>query len=262
MAAIKSVSMRRRENGKIYLSGYVDGLETGYNYCIVYSHDGGPVKNVGRNGMSYTFIGLSSIPKGTYRKHYFSDTNSWVPDDGDGTYKIICNMVGSRCEDIHILESAESFSVTAPTPTPALPTCIEGETVCEYNAAYNRYLLMKCVGGKMVFNRWCGKDDTCEDGVCISPPKPECTEGDKKAGYVCVGGKWQPAPAVPEPVVPPVTPPIAPPEYLTPEDADERIRAGLPCYIKCVLPILDMLPGIPYTRGAWVPPFCAITSEP
>jgi len=98
------------------------------------------------------------------------------------------------------------------------------------------------------------------------PPKPECTEGDKKAGYVCVAGKWQPAPAVPEPVVPPVeppvTPPAAPPEYLTPEEAAERIRAGLPCYIKCTLPILDMLPGIPYTRGAWVPPFCEITTEP
>jgi len=85
-----------------------------------------------------------------------------------------------------------------------------------------------------------------------------------------VGGKWQPAPAVPEPVVPPVeppveppvTPPAAPPKHLTPEEADERIRAGLPCYIKCVLPILDLLPGIPYTPGMWVPPFCEITAEP
>jgi len=333
MAAIKSVSMSRRENGRIYLSGYVDGLETGYNYCIVYSHNGGPLKNAGRNGMSYTFIGLSSIAKGTYMKHNFSDTNSWVPDDGDGTYKIICNMVGSRCEDIHILESARSFSVTTvapppvepvppvePTP-PTPPACNEGETVCEYNAAHNRHMIMKCAGGKMVFERWCGTDDTCEDGVCISPPeptptpappaceegalvceyhegqgryllkkcvggkmvferwcgaddtceegvcippqKPECTEGDKKPGHICTGGKWVPyTPPVVPPVEPPVTPPAEPPKYLTPAQADERVRAGLPCYIKCTLPILDMLPGIPYTPGAWVLPFFTITSEP
>ena len=108
-------------------------------------------------------------------------------------------------------------------------------------------------------NEWVPSGETC-------PPKPECTEGDKKAGYICKDGKWQTAPAVPEPVVPPVeptvTPPAAPPEYLTPEEADERIRAGLPCYIKCVLPILDLLPGIPYTTGMWVPPFCEITTEP
>ena len=51
-------------------------------------------------------------------------------------------------------------------------------------------------------------------------------------------------------------------KYLTFAEADERIRMGLPCYIKCVLPILDLLPGLTYTPGAWVPPFCAITREP
>jgi len=103
-------------------------------------------------------------------------------------------------------------------------------------------------------NAWVPTGETC-------PPKPECTEGDKKAGYVCVAGKWQttvPVPVVEEPEVKPV----APPKYLTPAEADERIRAGLPCYIKCTLPILDLLPGIPYTPGMWVPPFCAITTEP
>jgi hypothetical protein len=84
------------------------------------------------------------------------------------------------------------------------------------------------------------------------PPAPECTEGDKKPGYVCSGGKW----------VPVGIPPDVAPEYLTAAEATERFRIGLPCYIKCVLPILDMLPGIPYTPGAWVPPFCAITTEP
>jgi len=104
-------------------------------------------------------------------------------------------------------------------------------------------------------NAWVPSGETC-------PPKPECTEGDKKAGYVCVAGKWQTAPAVPEPVVPPVEPPVAPPKHLTPAEAEERIKAGLPCYIKCVLPVLDLLPGIPYTPGMWVPPFCAITTKP
>ncbi len=49
---------------------------------------------------------------------------------------------------------------------------------------------------------------------------------------------------------------------ITPEQADERYEAALPCYIKCVLPLLDMLPGLPYTPGMWVPPFCVITTEP
>ena len=49
--------------------------------------------------------------------------------------------------------------------------------------------------------------------------------------------------------------------YLTPDEALLRIHAGEKCYIKCTLPILDMLPGLPYTPGAWIPPFCAITKD-
>jgi len=112
-------------------------------------------------------------------------------------------------------------------------------------------------------NAWVSTGETC-------PTKPECSPGDKKAGYVCEEGKWQTAPVEPvPPVVPPVvpyTPPVVPPvvplKYLTPAQADERVRSGLPCYIKCTLPVLNMLPGIPYTQGAWVPPFFTITSEP
>jgi len=108
-------------------------------------------------------------------------------------------------------------------------------------------------------------------------PKPECREGDKKPDKICVGGKWEDAlctegtytadrkricrggawvPVTEEPEVPGVR------KYLTVEEANERVRMGLPCYIKCVLPILDLLPGMPYTPGAWVLPFCAITGEP
>ena len=58
-------------------------------------------------------------------------------------------------------------------------------------------------------------------------PKPVCTEGDKKPGHVCKDGEWQ-AVEVPEP-----------------EPEPEPEVEEKPCYIKCTLPILDMLPGIP-----------------
>jgi hypothetical protein len=83
-------------------------------------------------------------------------------------------------------------------------------------------------------------------------PGEGCVEGaytaDRK--MVCSGGVW--VPVGEEPGVR---------KYLTVEEANERVRMGLPCYIKCMLPILDMLPGFPYTPGAWVPPFCAITKD-
>ena len=50
-------------------------------------------------------------------------------------------------------------------------------------------------------------------------------------------------------------------KYLTFAEANERVRRGLPCYIKCTLPILDLLPGLVYSPGAWVPPFCAISKN-
>jgi len=70
---------------------------------------------------------------------------------------------------------------------------------------------------------------------------------------VCIGGVWTAAGEGPEPEVR---------KYLTVGEANERVRRGLPCYIKCMLPIIDLLPGITYTPGAWVPLFCAITGEP
>ncbi len=87
-------------------------------------------------------------------------------------------------------------------------------------------------------------------------PGVGCVEGTYTADrrMVCSGGVW--VPVGEEPEVPGVR------KYLTVAEADERVRMGLPCYIKCVLPILDMLPGFPYTPGAWVPPLCEITGEP
>ncbi|MCD6163457.1 MAG: hypothetical protein J7K40_13735 [candidate division Zixibacteria bacterium] len=303
MASIKSAKKRKRENGKIYVSGYVDGLETGYNYCIMYSYNDGPMKNMGHGGMSYTFISLASLPKGSSKRYSFSESGSWVTDEGDGTYKIICNMVGGRCEDVHVQESSRSFSVAAPytPPTPPPPTCDEGAIVCEYNEAEGRYMLKKCVNGKLVYEKWCGASDTCEGGVCVppagvtppTPPTPTCDEGaivceyneaegrymlkkcvngklvyekwcgasDTCEGGVCVppAGVTPPTPPTPHGAVPIVTP-TTEKKYLSRDEATVRINAGLPCYIKCVLPVLDTLPGIPYTPGAWVPPLCAITT--
>ena len=86
-----------------------------------------------------------------------------------------------------------------------------------------------------------------------------------------------PLPPPEEPFIPPPPPeepfiPPPPPEEpfipwngvveITPHQAEERYQAALPCYIKCVLPLLDLLPGIPYTPGVWVPPFCVITTKP
>jgi len=89
---------------------------------------------------------------------------------------------------------------------------------------------------------------------------PPCPEGKIIGDYICKGGKW--IPAVAPPVTPPGVPPAAPPKYLTTAEADERVRTGLPVYIKCTLPLIDLLPGLPY--APWIPilPGFALTKEP
>jgi len=79
------------------------------------------------------------------------------------------------------------------------------------------------------------------------------------------GGEYIPPPPGGEYTPPPGGEPFIPGEgveEITTQAAEERYESGLPCYIKCVLPILNMLPGIPYTPGAWVPPFCVIATKP
>jgi len=85
---------------------------------------------------------------------------------------------------------------------------------------------------------------------------PPCPEGMVSEGYICKGGKWVPYAA------PPGVPPAAPPKYLTPAEADERVRTGLPVYIKCTLPLIDLLPGLPYISGIPILPGFALTTEP
>lgn len=89
---------------------------------------------------------------------------------------------------------------------------------------------------------------------------PPCPEGKVIGNYICRGGEWVPYAA--PPVTPPGVPPVAPPKYLTPAEADERVRTGLPVYIKCVLPLLDLLPGLPYISGIPILPGFALTTEP
>ncbi len=85
---------------------------------------------------------------------------------------------------------------------------------------------------------------------------PQCPEGKVIGNYICKDGAWVPC------STPPVTPPVTPSKYLTTAQADERLRTGLQVYIKCVMPLLDLLPGLPY--APWIPllPGFALTREP
>ncbi|MCD6163786.1 MAG: hypothetical protein J7K40_15425, partial [candidate division Zixibacteria bacterium] len=68
---------------------------------------------------------------------------------------------------------------------------------------------------------------------------------------------------VPEPVVEPTAPtPEEAKKYLTLEEAVARHESGLPCYIKCTLPLFAMIPGLPWSPEMWVPPFCVIATKP
>jgi len=49
---------------------------------------------------------------------------------------------------------------------------------------------------------------------------------------------------------------------VTPEDAAEGIRDGKSYYIKFGIPVLSLLPGLPYAPGMWVPWGCIITETP
>ena len=84
------------------------------------------------------------------------------------------------------------------------------------------------------------------------PPTAVCSEGTYSADgkMVCRGGSWV---AVSSPTTK---------EYLTPQEADEVIRSGGACYIKSMIPILNMLPGLPYFTGCPILPGFVITTKP
>ncbi len=202
-----------------------------------------------------------------------------------GAAEITTNMAGTATG--FTLVSGQQYTMNVSHLPSAWETTSESLLTFtpQYNQTFSLYVHKKdvriCTEGEKRNPTTCGDGSTIYKEVCHNnawitsgetcPTKPECKEGDKKAGYICEGGKWVAytppvvppvVPPVEPPVTPPVTPPVVPPKYLTPEQANERVRAGLPCYIKCTLPILNMLPAISYTQGAWVLPFFTITSEP
>ena len=97
----------------------------------------------------------------------------------------------------------------------------------------------------------------CSGGVWVTvgeEPGAGCTvEGAYSADgtKICRGGVWVLVTEEPEVR-----------KYITVEEANERVRMGLPCYIKCVLPILDLIPGFPYMQGIPILPGFAITEKP
>lgn len=51
-------------------------------------------------------------------------------------------------------------------------------------------------------------------------------------------------------------------KYISTEEATYYTNKGVPCYIKCIVPILNMLPGLPYFIGCPILPGFAITEKP
>lgn len=69
-------------------------------------------------------------------------------------------------------------------------------------------------------------------------------------------------PSMPEKVAEELIPGWVPPLPVSPEEAAEGIPAGKRYYIKFGVPILSLLPGLPYTLGMWVPWGFIITETP
>jgi len=126
-----------------------------------------------------------------------------------------------------------------------------------------------CWDGSKIYQEVCKNNKWVPSGE-VCPEKPECTEGDKKAGYVCVAGKWKEVTVI-EPVVEPeveeAAATIAELEaaVVAARTAEERLTAlaalasaiaaakaeEKKCYIKFDIPLLDRIPGIPCQP--WIP---------
>lgn len=143
---------------------------------------------------------------------------------------------------------------------------ITPEDECTPEGAYSADGTMICSGGIWVpVGGECSPEGAysadgtmvCSGGVYVpvgGDPGTGCTpEGSYSADgtMICSGGVY--VPIGEDPGVR---------KYLTVEEANERVRMGLPCYIKFTLPILDMLPGFPYMQGIPILPGFAITEKP
>ena len=69
-------------------------------------------------------------------------------------------------------------------------------------------------------------------------------------------------PTYPTPTPTPTQVPGVVPAAITPSMAIEGIRAGKQYWIKCTIPILDMLPGIPYSSSIPILPGFRISETP
>lgn len=85
-----------------------------------------------------------------------------------------------------------------------------------------------------------------------TPPVRKCVEGTYSADgkAVCRGGVFVPISATKEK------------KYLTPQEADALVRTGKPCYIKCMIPLLSIFPGMPYFTGCPILPGFVIQRTP
>jgi len=115
-------------------------------------------------------------------------------------------------------------------PLPPLDPC--AGVVCEPECVgVDRYAMVckdgKCVRGALM------EANSVECGYVT----PVCTEGDKKPGNICRGGKWVPYTPV-EPV-----------------PGEGRL------YVKFDIPWLDLLPGIPYEPWMIIPPGFKVVEE-
>ena len=314
---LNNIAIARRESGRIYLTGTVS-LVSSRQYCLSYGYEvPGKGGNVANSSYSYTFLTGRTTAD-------LSRFGCYIPDHGDGRYRIYLDEVSGNCEtkvgwvdavSIDAKPSApvmcKNYFFAADQDGAGLPFTMRFEIFESRTSGWVKMGEASVVPGEERFlfikpgvtEKYVPRDQTgwtkpgditvtgCGNNVRFvytkkdEPyvPKPECEDGDKKPGKVCVNGFWEDAGCTEGTYtadrkmvcsggvwveveeengngngngwVPGDS------KYLTVAEADERVRTGLACYIKCVLPLLDLLPGLPYTPGAWVPPLCAITRE-
>lgn len=116
------------------------------------------------------------------------------------------------------------------TTTPVAPTtkCTEGATERVYDTTHRRHYVKVCAGGQWTFSHWEVIEQPSVETVVPGIPAMDGTS----------------------------------PGYLSIDEALYRTAAGLPCYIKCALPILNLLPGLPWSPSIPMLPGFIITKRP
>ncbi len=300
MASCSEIAVKETTSNKVLLKGTITGLSSGKRYCLHYFSGGW--KNMPRSSIDYTYISgrtfFSLGSAGCYVPTSDITEGKQFEVRCHEVERTCESIIAQACTKILWYEVTKQqyvyFWVRDENDNPvnhAEITCggesfytdSDGKVIRPYDAGSKYYARCSAPTGYECTD--CYESFYLDSAEFINfymkaaeeeepKPKPECKEGDKKPDKICVNGKWEDAlcmegtytadrrmvcrggvwtPVGEEPEVR---------KYITVEEANERVRMGLPCYIKCVLPILDLLPGLPYTPGAWVPPLCAITEEP